>query len=135
MILKRVYQKLITLFTIPRKISDKSNFELFRDLKNEIPEVMKIMEKYEISINNMILALYSEGQEAGYLRKDIDPVLILRFGRTFKDKFDMSDFEGIGNYTKYDLFKSFHKLFIQGVLSKKALAQNYEEIELLLEEV
>ncbi len=130
-----IIQKLISLYNIPRKISDRSNFELFKDFRNEIPEIIEIMNKYETVINRYVSDLFTKGQDEGFLRKDIDPILILRLARIFKDKMTENEFKALGNYSKDEIMKTFHKLFIQGILSRKVLENHYEEIESLLEEV
>jgi len=130
-----VIQRFISLYNIPRKISDRSNFELFKDFRNEIPEIIEIMNKYETVINRYVSDLFTKGQDEGFLRKDIDPILILRLARIFKDKMTENEFKALGNYSKDEIMKTFHKLFIQGILSRKALENHYEEIESLLEEV
>jgi AcrR family transcriptional regulator len=130
---KNVIQKLTALFTLPRKISDRNNHDLFHDFKNEVPEVMEIVKKYENIFTRMVSALFIEGQEAGYLRKDIDPIIIFGFGKSIKERINIEDFPNHKGLTKQDIFKSFHKLFIQGALSKKALVEHFDEIETLLE--
>ncbi len=130
---KNVIQKLVALFTVPRKISDKNNVELFIDFKKEIPEIMEIISKYETVVSRLLVKLFVEGQETGILRKDIDPIIIFGFGRNVSENVNNIDNQNLKKYTKQDIFKSFHKLFIQGALSKKALVEHFDEIEMLLE--
>jgi TetR/AcrR family transcriptional regulator, cholesterol catabolism regulator len=131
---KNIIQKLVALFTVPRKVSDRKNIDLFKDIKNDVPEIIDIMKKYELILQRRMGVLFKEGQDAGYIRKDINPAIILNFGKIIHEKVDVSDFPKMEGITMHDIHCNCHKVFIQGVLSRKALVEHFDEVETLLED-
>ena len=129
--------KIIKLFNIHNTSSVELfyNKELMYKLSLEVPKAFEALKNYGDTISEKLLGLFFEAQKAGYFRNDIDINHVIKIGLLFRELINLDSFKNDDNYSKMQVVKTFNKVWMQGVLSKKMLTNKSKNIEALLENI